>query len=216
MSDRIDARAFRDAEGVGDWRVVDGAACSVFRTRSFVRGVELIGRIAELAEEANHHPDVDLRYGSVTVRLVTHEAGGLTERDLALARRISEAARTLGVEADPGRVQEVGLEIRARTPATAAPFWQAVLAYRPSGDDGDAEVLADPRARLPRVRIRPGDDPVAGGLRIVVSVPDDAADERVRAALEAGGRLVGEVGPGRWLLADPQQHEVEVRAERAP
>ena len=50
----------------------------------------------------NHHPDVDLRYPRVTVRLSTHEVDGLSERDVSLAREISAAAAELGIGADPG------------------------------------------------------------------------------------------------------------------
>ena len=57
--------------------------------------------IGRLAEAAQHHPDIDLRYGAVTVRLSTHEVRGLSQRDVSLAQQISAAARHLGVTADP-------------------------------------------------------------------------------------------------------------------
>jgi pterin-4a-carbinolamine dehydratase len=53
--------------------------------------------VGALADAADHHPDVDLRYPSVTVRLTTHDAGGLTAKDVALARRIDAAARHQGI-----------------------------------------------------------------------------------------------------------------------
>lgn len=94
---------FRTADGVGDWQVLEsGEVGTVFRTGSFAKGVDLVVRIGALADAANHHPDVDLRYPSVTVRLSTHEIGGLSERDVALAREISVAAAELGIEAEPG------------------------------------------------------------------------------------------------------------------
>jgi 4a-hydroxytetrahydrobiopterin dehydratase len=103
MVERISAEQFRAAAGVDDWKVLDsGEVGTVLRTGSFAKGVELVVRIGALADAANHHPDVDLRYPSVTVRLSTHEVGGLTERDVALAREISAAAAELGIEADPG------------------------------------------------------------------------------------------------------------------
>lgn len=98
----ITGEQFAAADGVGDWRVLDsGEAGAVFRTGSFARGVDLVARIGALADAANHHPDVDLTYPSVTVRLSTHEIGGLSERDVALARQISVAAQELGIEAQP-------------------------------------------------------------------------------------------------------------------
>ncbi len=102
MVDAITADEFRAADGVADWRVLDsGQVGTVFGTGSFNKGVDLVVRIGALADAANHHPDVDLRYPSVTVRLSTHEVGGLSERDVALAREISIAAAELGIEAQP-------------------------------------------------------------------------------------------------------------------
>lgn len=102
MVEAITGEEFAAADGVADWRVLDsGQVGTVFRTGSFAKGVELVTRIGALADAANHHPDVDLRYPSVTVRVSTHEIDGLSQRDVELARAISAAARELGVEADP-------------------------------------------------------------------------------------------------------------------
>ena len=82
MSETISPQRFHEV----DWRVVRDAASTHFRTGSFAAGVALVDAIGTLADAANHHPDVDLRYHGVTVRLKTHSEGGLTERDVALAR----------------------------------------------------------------------------------------------------------------------------------
>jgi pterin-4a-carbinolamine dehydratase len=55
---------------------------------AFSLGASFAVRIAAIADEHDHHPDVDLRYRSVTVRMTTHDADGLTERDFALARAL--------------------------------------------------------------------------------------------------------------------------------
>ncbi|MFI6424170.1 4a-hydroxytetrahydrobiopterin dehydratase [Promicromonospora sp. NPDC050880] len=102
MSDAITAGEFTAGEGVSDWRVLAGAAVVRYATGSFATGLRLVTRIGVLAESANHHPDVDLRYGSVTVRTSSHDIGGLSRRDLALAREISAAARELSIAADRG------------------------------------------------------------------------------------------------------------------
>ena len=101
MTERISPDQFHQADGVEDWRVLLGEACAYFRTGSFAVGVALVNAIGRLADAANHHPDVDLRYGGVTVRLTTHDVGGLSERDVQLAGQISAAARDLGVPSDP-------------------------------------------------------------------------------------------------------------------
>src|SRR2546423_10396740 len=59
---------------------------------SFLAGIRLVDAVAEVAEDADHHPDIDIRWRTVTFRLATHSAGGVTELDLALARRIDELA----------------------------------------------------------------------------------------------------------------------------
>lgn len=106
MTDQITPSQFRHASGVDDWRILSsGAAATTFRTGSFATGVRLIDEIGRLADAANHHPDVDLRYPSVTVRLISHDVDGLSQRDVALARQISDAARTLGIPADAPAVE---------------------------------------------------------------------------------------------------------------
>jgi 4a-hydroxytetrahydrobiopterin dehydratase len=55
---------------------------------SFPKAIEAVDKVAELAEAADHHPDIDIRWRTVTFRLSTHSAGGLTEKDFALAARI--------------------------------------------------------------------------------------------------------------------------------
>src|SRR5215467_7205232 len=59
-----------------------------FKFKGFMPGVELVGRIAEVAEVEGHHPDLKLTYGSLRVDLWTHAAGGLTENDFVLAAKI--------------------------------------------------------------------------------------------------------------------------------
>jgi pterin-4a-carbinolamine dehydratase len=90
---------FQEADGVGDWRVVADGACAQFPSGSFAAGVALVDAIGRLAEAADRHPDVDLRDQGVTVRLPMTDVG-LHGRDVELARRISAAARELGVPAD--------------------------------------------------------------------------------------------------------------------
>lgn len=98
--DTITSDEFRGSGGVADWAPGDNGAVATFRTRNFATGAKLFAQIAELAEAANHHPDVEVTYPSVRVTLMTHSAGGLTVKDVALAQQISAAARDLGVEAE--------------------------------------------------------------------------------------------------------------------
>lgn len=63
-----------------------------FKFKGFMPGVELTNRIAQIAEEEGHHPDLHLSYGSLQVDLTTHAAGGLTENDFILAAKIDQVA----------------------------------------------------------------------------------------------------------------------------
>lgn len=88
-------------EGLTDWRIVDDALRTRLATRDFATGLRLLNRIGDAAEEADHHPDLDLRYTHVEVSLVSHDVGGLTQRDVRMARTISELAAQEGVQARP-------------------------------------------------------------------------------------------------------------------
>jgi pterin-4a-carbinolamine dehydratase len=91
---------FYESPGVGEWRVTGNVASATFLTGSFARGVELVNAVGALADAANHHPDVDLRYPSVAIRLTTHDIHALSDLDATLARQISEAAQKIGIVAD--------------------------------------------------------------------------------------------------------------------
>jgi 4a-hydroxytetrahydrobiopterin dehydratase len=58
-----------------------------FQFKDFPAAMDFVNAVAELAEQAQHHPDVDIRWNKVTLALTTHDAGGLTEKDIALARQ---------------------------------------------------------------------------------------------------------------------------------
>jgi 4a-hydroxytetrahydrobiopterin dehydratase len=71
------------------WREEDGALVREFEFPSFAEAIGFVDRIAEAADAANHHPDIDIRYRRVLVRWTTHSAGGITERDHELAAQTS-------------------------------------------------------------------------------------------------------------------------------
>jgi 4a-hydroxytetrahydrobiopterin dehydratase len=75
-----------------DWREEDGALVREFEFPSFADAIGFVDRIAEAADAANHHPDIDIRYRRVLVRWTTHSAGGITERDHELAAQTSALA----------------------------------------------------------------------------------------------------------------------------
>lgn len=84
--DDVDAAA---AE-LNGWARADGALRRSVTFGSFLAGIEAVRRVAEAAEAADHHPDIDIRWRTVTFTLVTHSQGGITEKDVQLAREIDE------------------------------------------------------------------------------------------------------------------------------
>lgn len=73
------------------WSVEGNALQKTFEVADFVAAVDLVNKIVPIAEELEHHPDVTIRnYNRVTLSLTTHDTGGVTELDFALARRIEE------------------------------------------------------------------------------------------------------------------------------
>jgi 4a-hydroxytetrahydrobiopterin dehydratase len=76
-------------EGYPEWAVANGQLSKTFKVRSFAHGVLFIAAIGQLAEAANHHPDVSLHgYSQVTIAVSTHSEGGITEKDFELAGAI--------------------------------------------------------------------------------------------------------------------------------
>lgn len=191
------------------WRVVLGHLETVLRTGDFATGVELLRRVGAEADRLDHHPDVDLRYGTVHLRLVSHDVRGLTERDLALAAAVSAIADELGLEADPARPRALEVAVDALDIPAVVPFWRAVLGYVEHPDD--PEVLVDPEGVGPVVWFQQMDAPrpQRNRLHLDVNVPHDVAEDRVRAAVAAGGHVVSDRrARAFWVLADAEGNEV--------
>lgn len=77
---------------LNDWSLIDEAhlLAKSFRFKDFVKTMEFVNKIAAIAEEEGHHPDLTVTYGAVTVELMTHAIGGLSENDFILAAKIDQ------------------------------------------------------------------------------------------------------------------------------
>ena len=82
--DQVDAAA-KDLDG---WERADGALRRSIKFPSFLAGIDAVRRVAEHAEAQDHHPDIDIRWRTVTFALVTHSEGGITDKDVAMAADI--------------------------------------------------------------------------------------------------------------------------------
>jgi 4a-hydroxytetrahydrobiopterin dehydratase len=203
----ITSDEFRAFPGVDDWRPRVTGAFALFRTGSFAAGAQLFAAIADLAEAADHHPDVDVRYATVRVRLLTHSAGGLTAKDAALAAQISQAARELDIRAETERMQDLMLAVATPDPRAALAFWKAATGFREVRDG----VLFDADGRGPLIWFQPVDKPLRGRSHLDVNAPRDVIEKRLEAALAAGGVIVDDShAPEWWTLADADGHKVDL------
>ncbi len=206
---RLPHSAVTAAVDARHWRVLLTTLRATFRTPDWATGVAFVARVAQAADAADHHPDVLLRYGQVTVTTTSHDVGGLTSRDLDLAATVTALADELGLTPAVPSSEVLEIAVDALDIPAVRPFWKAVLAYRDVPTDPDA--LVDPAGTGPAVWFQQMDAPrpQRNRIHVDVTVPHDLAEERVAAAIAAGGRLVSDHAvPAFWVLADPEGNEV--------
>jgi len=88
----------RALEELSGWHLSNGAIRTRIQAADFPAAVALVNRIAEVAEEMDHHPDIDIRWRNLEIALSTHSAGGITALDVSQARRIVTLAAEAGAE----------------------------------------------------------------------------------------------------------------------
>lgn len=75
-------------KSIPEWRLHNGNLVRIFSFADFVEAMRFVNHVAEAAESAGHHPDIDIRYNKVHLALSSHDAGGITEKDFSLAAEI--------------------------------------------------------------------------------------------------------------------------------
>lgn len=189
---------------------LDGVLYSSYRTSDFESAASLVSQVAQLADAQNHHPDIRLGYGSVEFDVSSHDAGGVTERDITLARGIHEIADALGATVKPVRPGRYELAIDCVDVDAVRDFWRVGMGYVESPSDGDID-LVDPRGRGPKVWFQQMDPPRTDRNRIHVDVyvPTADAEQRVNDIVAVGGFLLtDEFAPDWWVLADSEGNEL--------
>ncbi|MEZ5377311.1 MAG: VOC family protein [Acidimicrobiales bacterium] len=212
MPTPVAAQAMSEA-GLVDWRYLLGGIEASFEadasgdTGAFTEAASFAAAVAKAADDADHHPDIDLRYpGVVHVTLTTHSIDGLSDLDLDLASTISSLAAAMGMRSLPATTERLEIAIDALDIDAIRPFWMAVLGYRRAGN-----ALVDPQRRGPAVWFQQMDSPrqQRNRIHIDVSVAHDEAEARVAAALAAGGVMVSDArARAFWVLADAEGNEV--------
>lgn len=80
-----DKEIYSHLASVPDWQIESGELVRTFLFKDFRASLAFVNKVGELAENAGHHPDIDIRYNKVRLALVTHDAGGITRKDFDLA-----------------------------------------------------------------------------------------------------------------------------------
>ena len=208
MSDpqqKLTSAQVRDAD-LDDWRHLLTGIRARFRTGDFATGLALVDRIGAAAEEADHHPDISLTYPEVIVTLSSHDVGGVTSRDIDLARRISGFAAEVGATADVSGLTQLEPGLDTTSADRLGPFYAALLGS--TVRDGEP---VDASGQVPTIWWQePGEDGPGLPEPVVpqrwhfdVWVPMDEAQRRLDAVLAAGGRLVSDAAaPSYWVVED--------------
>ncbi len=195
---------------VGDlpgWVSFSGGLHAAYDAADFPAAVALVADLADIAEEMNHHPDIDLRWRTVRVTCSTHSAGGITQLDVELAHRIRAAAEAARATPGPPPQRSVEIALDVMSQEAVQPFWAEALGYvavtRP---DGEVQ-LQDPNGVGPVFWFQPMDAPRTERDRFHLDVfrsADEAPALRDR-LIELGGRLeTEEFAPEWWVVADPE------------
>lgn len=203
-------RQFLAARGVDDWVVLHGGATAVYRVPSLDEAAQLAAAIAQVPGLQHSGVLMTIADDRLTVRL-TRGIWELERRHLDLARGISAVAGRHAAVADRAGAQEVQLAVAARPEDIDVGFWRAVLGYAPLDEDNAVDRLG--HGSTVWLQHLDGTKPLRHAMHVDVSVARDHVEERVAAALAAGGHVVDESGaPAHWILSDHAGNRVCVCA----
>jgi 4a-hydroxytetrahydrobiopterin dehydratase len=194
-----------DAEALAGWSYVLGELVTRITCKDFAAALRIVDAIGEAAEAANHHPDLDLRWGRVDVRTSSHDVGGVTSRDVDLARQVSRIVEEHGARQDSGSVVRYELALDTPDAKRIRPFWAALQGMEESGEDAWSD-LRDPYDRVPTLWFQEsGSEEPRQRWHPDIWLDPSQVPARIDAALAAGGTLVSdEQAPSFWVLADPE------------
>ena len=89
MAVLTDSEIQQSLASLSGWKQEGKAIQRIFEFADFKAAMEFVNKVAGAAEQANHHPDIDIRYNKVTMALISHDSGGVTARDVKMAQRIN-------------------------------------------------------------------------------------------------------------------------------
>jgi 4a-hydroxytetrahydrobiopterin dehydratase len=207
--DKLSTQEILDAR-LDDWRKLAQALHARYRVADFRASAAFAAAVAEAAEKAGHLPDIKMTQDVVDVSLCTREDGlWVTEKDIAMARTISEIARQQGLTPEPSGVTQIELALDTPDDVRVAPFWAALLTGSP--DNSIYDSVFDPTGRVPSVWFQGTGEHETPRQRWHFDLWLDpaVADERIAGAVAAGGSVVyDDEAPSFTVLADPDGNRV--------
>jgi 4a-hydroxytetrahydrobiopterin dehydratase len=207
--DKLSTQEILDA-GLADWRKLAQALHARYRIVDFNAGVAFVAAVAEIAEAASHHPDLKMTNGVVDVSLCTHEDGlWVTQKDIDMARQISELARHQGLTPEPAAVTQFEIALDTANEDGVAPFWSVLLTGSP--DNRIYDSVFDPTSRVPSLWFQGTDEhePPRQRWHFDLWLAPEVAKDRIAAAITAGGSVVDDSeAPSFTVLADPEGNRV--------
>lgn len=90
MAQLTSSQLEKSLQNLDNWQLKDEKIRKTYEFEDFVAAMGFVIEVAQLAEEVGHHPDIEIRYNKVVLSLTTHDEGGVTEKDVRLAREIEE------------------------------------------------------------------------------------------------------------------------------
>ncbi|HEU4336352.1 MAG TPA: VOC family protein [Nocardioides sp.] len=204
-----------------EWRKLAQGLHARYLTDGFAAGVRFVDAVGEAGDAVGHHPRVTIGVGYVDLELVTadaiyrddegteHVVEWVTRQDVDLARTVTEIAADHGLTADPVSVSEVELGLDTSESAAVAPVWSALLTgdAASQGRGSPSDEVRDATARVPNLWFDDLADDLADNaprqrFHVEVYVAPEALEQRVAAAVAAGGTVVDRSESGLTVIAD--------------
>ncbi|MFB6723625.1 VOC family protein [Kribbella sp. NPDC056345] len=207
------------AADLADWRKLAQGLHARYLVDDFSSGARLVAAVGEAGDALGHHPRVSIGQGYVDLKLVSddaiyrdgegteHVVEWVTQQDVDLARRITEIAADHELKADPASVSDLELGLDTERSATIAPVWAALLTgtAEAQGRGTPSDEIRDATGRVPNLWFGDADEQETPRQRfhIEVYVAPEAADQRIAAALAAGGTIADDSNaPSLTVIAD--------------
>jgi 4a-hydroxytetrahydrobiopterin dehydratase len=202
-----------------DWRKLAQGLHARYVVDDFGAGARFVAAVGEAGDAIGHHPRVSIGRGHVDLKLVSEDAvyrdddgaelvvEWVTQKDVDLARRISDIAVDHEIDADPAAVSDIELGLDTARSATIAPVWAALLtgSAGAQGRGTPSDEIRDATGRVPNLWFGDADKDGTTGQRfhVEVYVAPEEAGRRIAAALAAGGTVVDDSNaPSLTVIAD--------------